>query len=119
MEQVDVEDVSVRSASIAIVGFPCVGHAEKLVTDHLLCVRFAIKVAWFTFTLFLPQVYLDGDAIFCLPRNEIFFVPETDEQISMTFLQLIIMLVAGSLWMFYLFWKSAVSTHWEVMVSVA
>jgi proteasome assembly chaperone (PAC2) family protein len=89
MEQVDVEDVSVHSAPIAIVGFPCVGHAEKLVTVHLLCVRFAIKVAWFTFTLFLPQMYLGGDAILCLPRNEIFFVPETDEHISMTFLQMI------------------------------
>jgi proteasome assembly chaperone (PAC2) family protein len=135
MEQVDVhrhvEDVSVRSASIAMVVLPCVGHseghAEILAADHLSCVCSVMKIVWVPSMLFSPQMYLDGDAILYLSRNEVFFVLEIDEHISVTFLQVTVRVPAvriiAHLWQSIcgclIFWKSAVFAHWVVMVSAA
>lgn len=90
MEQVNVrwyvEDVSAHSASVVIAGLPGVGHVGKLVVDHLVRALSAVKVAEITSTLFPPQMYLDCDAVLRLPRNEIFFVPGTDEHDPVLFL---------------------------------
>lgn len=73
-----VEDVAAHAAPVLIAGLPGVGHVGKLVVDHLVRVFPAEKVAEITSTLFPPQMYLGEDAVLRLPRNEIFFVPETD-----------------------------------------
>ena len=90
MEQVNVrwyvEDVSAHSAPTAIAGLPGVGHVGKLVVDHLIRALSAVKVAEITSTLFPPQMYLGEDAVLRLPRNEIFFVPGTDEHAPVIFL---------------------------------
>ena len=90
MEQVNVrwyvEDVSAHSASVVIAGLPGVGHVGKLVVDHLVRALSTVKVAEITSTLFPPQMYLDCDAVLRLPRNEIFFVPGTDEHDPVLFL---------------------------------
>ena len=81
-----VEDVSAHSAPVAIAGLPGVGHVGKLVVDHLIHALSAVKVAEITSTLFPPQMYLGEDAVLRLPRNEIFFVPGTDERTPVIFL---------------------------------
>lgn len=81
MEQVNVrwylEDISAHSSPVVIAGLPGVGHVGKLVVDHLVHVLSAVKVAEITSTLFPPQMYLSEDAVLRMPRNELFFAPET------------------------------------------
>ena len=83
MEQVNVrwyvEDVSVHSSPVVIVGLPGVGHVGKLVVDHLVRVLSAVKVAEMTSTLFPPQMYLSDDAVLRMPRNELFFAPGSED----------------------------------------
>ncbi|MDV0442770.1 proteasome assembly chaperone family protein [Methanorbis rubei] len=90
MEQVNVrwyvEDVSVHSSTVAVAGLPGVGHVGKLVVDHLIRALSAVKVAEITSTLFPPQMYLSEDSVLRLPRNEIFFVPETEDHQALLFL---------------------------------
>jgi uncharacterized protein (TIGR00162 family) len=82
MEQISVrwyvEDVSAHSAETVFAGLSGVGHVGKLVVDHLIRTLPAVKVAEITSTLFPPQTYPDGNAVLRLPRNEIFYLPESD-----------------------------------------
>ena len=81
-----VEDVSAHSAPVVIAGLPGVGHVGKLVADHLIRALSGVKVAEITSTLFPPQMYLGEDAVLRLPRNEVFFVPGTEEHGPVIFL---------------------------------
>lgn len=90
MDQVNVrwyvEGVSAHAAPTVIACLPGVGHVGKLVVDHLIHALSAVKIAEITSTLFPPQMYLGEDAVLRLPRNEIFFVPKTEEHESCLFL---------------------------------
>ncbi|MDD3257562.1 MAG: PAC2 family protein, partial [Methanocorpusculum sp.] len=81
MDQINVrwyvEDVCAHSSPVLIAGLPGVGHVGKLVADHLVRVLSAVKVAEVTSILFPPQMYLSEDAVLRLPRNELFFAPES------------------------------------------
>lgn len=82
MEQISVrwyvEDVSAHESSVVFAGLPGVGHVGKLVVDHLIRTLPAVKVAEITSTLFPPQMYLGEDGVLRLPRNEIFFLPKSE-----------------------------------------
>ncbi|HJJ44030.1 MAG TPA: proteasome assembly chaperone family protein [Methanocorpusculum sp.] len=90
MEQVNVswyvEDVSAHSSPVVIAGLPGVGHVGKLVVDHLVHVLSAVKVAEITSTLFPPQMYLSEEAVLRMPRNELFFVPGSENTPSVLLL---------------------------------
>ncbi|MDO5846333.1 MAG: proteasome assembly chaperone family protein [Methanocorpusculum sp.] len=90
MEKIEVkwyvEDVPAHSCEAVVAGLPGVGHVGKLVVDHLVRTMKAEKVAEITSVYFPPQMYLSEDGVLRFPRNEIYFVPKTEEHEALLFL---------------------------------